>query len=211
MKIISHRGHWLAPHEKNTGAAFARSFSAGFGTETDVRDQAGELVISHDPPVGDCLTLPCFLDDFVSYAGALGMPLAVNVKADGLAVLLRDAFVRHPGLDWFVFDMSVPDTRQQLRAGNPVFVRLSDHEPSPPWLDVAAGVWLDAFDTDWYDAATVQSLLERGLRVCVVSAELQGREPSPLWHVLRPLARHDGLILCTDRPQDAAAFFPIRP
>ena len=40
MKIISHRGWWRAEIEKNTPRAFQRTLSAGFGTETDVRDFA---------------------------------------------------------------------------------------------------------------------------------------------------------------------------
>lgn len=41
MKIISHRGFWHNPSEKNTEMAFCRSFELGFGTETDVRDSLG--------------------------------------------------------------------------------------------------------------------------------------------------------------------------
>ena len=50
MIIISHRGYWIQPAEKNTEEAFSRSFERGMGTETDVRDHRGELVISHDMP-----------------------------------------------------------------------------------------------------------------------------------------------------------------
>ena len=45
MKIISHHGFWHIPSEKNTETAFCRSFELGFGTETDVRDSLGALVI----------------------------------------------------------------------------------------------------------------------------------------------------------------------
>ena len=38
MQVISHRGYWKAASEKNTQTAFKRSFSLGYGTETDVRD-----------------------------------------------------------------------------------------------------------------------------------------------------------------------------
>jgi nucleoside-diphosphate-sugar epimerase len=48
MNIISHRGFWLKDEEKNTIQAFERSFEFGFGTETDIRDYKGELVISYD-------------------------------------------------------------------------------------------------------------------------------------------------------------------
>jgi len=49
MKILSHRGYWKTVSEKNTpAAAFERSFSPRFGTETDIRDYAGGLVFPHD-------------------------------------------------------------------------------------------------------------------------------------------------------------------
>ncbi len=50
MNVISHRGLWAEAEESNTIAAFQRSFLAGYGTEIDVRDLDGTLVVSHDPP-----------------------------------------------------------------------------------------------------------------------------------------------------------------
>ena len=50
MEILSHRGYWKTVTEKNTIIAFKRSFNLGFGTETDIRDLNGNLVISHDMP-----------------------------------------------------------------------------------------------------------------------------------------------------------------
>ena len=57
MIVLSHRGYWKTAVEKNTPTAFKRSFELGFGTETDVRDRNGELVISHDMPNGSEITL----------------------------------------------------------------------------------------------------------------------------------------------------------
>ena len=61
MIILSHRGYWLNMSEKNTETAFRRSFAAGIGTETDVRDCARQLVISHDMPDGTELGFREFL------------------------------------------------------------------------------------------------------------------------------------------------------
>lgn len=208
MKILSHRGYWKVPEEKNTPAAFGRSFRLGFGTETDIRDLAGSLVVSHDPPnhsaLGflELLTLPD--------APAPEHTLALNIKADGLAYKVAQT-MKGRGLDWFVFDMSIPDTRHHLNAGNPVFVRASEVETSPPWLDQAAGVWLDAFEGIWYDASYIASHLDSGRRVCVVSPELHGRPHVPLWKMLSgSLQDRDGLLICTDYPEDAMTFFQNR-
>lgn len=196
MKILSHRGYWKTAEEKNGLVAFERSFKLGFGTETDVRDMASKLVISHDMPVGT----PMGLDTFLDLIADPSMPLAMNIKADGLALELARHFAGR-NLDWFVFDMSVPDLRMHLNAGNPVFVRMSEVERDPAWLDEAQGVWLDAFGGEWYDVDLVRALLDTGKRVCIVSPELHRRDHAALWDALAPLAAHDGLMLCTDFPE----------
>jgi len=82
MIIISHRGYWLDETEKNSLAAFNRSFSLGFGTETDVRDWDGKLVISHDPANSESLSLEQLLKLYLQYPSK--PTLALNIKADGL-------------------------------------------------------------------------------------------------------------------------------
>jgi hypothetical protein len=71
--------------------------------------------------------------------------------------------------------MSIPDTRAYFKAGIPVFTRVSEVERNPAWLEQSAGVWLDAFESEWYGMTDILSLLRAGKRVCVVSSELHGR------------------------------------
>lgn len=201
--ILSHRGYWLEPKEKNLESAFRRSFDLGFGTETDVRDSGRQLVISHDMPNGGEMTLL----DFLTILDNRALPLAINVKADGLAVPVMEAMETKGVMDWFVFDMSVPDMRAYLRAGAPVFTRMSEVERKPAWLEQATGVWLDAFSGSWYDANQIAALLENGKRVCVVSPELHGRESEPCWEMLVPFSGHPAVMLCTDYPERARKFF----
>jgi len=117
MGILSHRGLWRAPEEKNTTAAFLRSFELGFGTETDIRDCDGKLVISHDPPEARAEPLPLhvFLDLYDRHGN--GLPLALNIKADGLQSRVCDHITAYGIRNYFCFDMSVPDTRGYPRAG----------------------------------------------------------------------------------------------
>jgi len=210
MEVISHRGYWVMPDEKNELVAFDRSFSLGFGTETDVRDHNGKLVICHDLPKGSPMQ---FGDYLASLARNAQRPLtqAINIKADGLAEPLAKAMrgVKHP---WFVFDMSIPDTLMQLKAGNPVFVRMSEYEPYQPAFEgKARGVWLDGFHARWFTVDTISQLLDKGLEVCVVSPELHKRDDyAAFWKALKPLKNRDGLILCSDLPEDAAATLGLR-
>ena len=208
MRILSHRGFWLAPAEKNTTAAFERSFVQGFGTETDLRDLDGSLVISHDPPQRGALLVETVLLQHRKIDPTL--PLALNIKADGLQAMVADLLTRLEVQRAFVFDMSIPDMLGWHRAGVPVYTRMSDIEPEPLMIDRAAGVWLDAFNSDWWDAATISRLLDAGLDVCVVSPDLHRRDYRAAWEKLAVIAGQvdqDRLMLCTDFPQDAKEFF----
>ncbi len=203
MRVISHRGFWTRADEKNQPVAFRRSFGLGFGTETDLRDRAGRIVISHDPADDGAMTLEDYLG-IVRDSGQPDLLQALNIKADGLAQPLAAAMkgFEHP---WFVFDMSVPDMVQHLKAGNPVYARMSEHEPFPETLQGRIeGIWLDAFDGTWFGPRDVESLLDRGLGVCIVSPELHRRaDYADLWTALQPLRHHTNLTLCTDLPTEA--------
>lgn len=203
MEVLSHRGYWKTPQEKNQRVAFERSFDLGFGTETDVRDHCGRLVIAHDMPTGDEMSLADMLD----ILGERDLPLALNIKADGLGPALQAEMVRRPHLTrWFTFDMSGPELIRQHRDGLPAFTRLSDHEPFPILGDQVRGVWLDAFDGDWFAPADIRAILDRGQTVCLVSPELHGREPDGVWDRLAKAGLHDtSLMVCTDRPEDLRA------
>lgn len=205
MEVISHRGYWKTPEEKNEMVAFDRSFSLQFGTETDVRDHNGGLVICHDMPTGNPMP---YADYLASLKRNAKRPLtqAINIKADGLAVPLAEA-MKDCGHPWFVFDMSIPDTIMQLKAGNPVFVRMSEYEPYPEAFEgKAKGIWLDGFDSRWFTVDTVTDLLNKGWEVCIVSPELHKRaDYAEFWQALKPLKDREGLILCSDLPEDAVS------
>lgn len=207
MKILSHRGFWREPAEKNAPAAFARSFQQGFGTETDLRDLNRALVVAHDPPDSSALSAE---DLFASHASHdASLPLALNIKCDGLQPLLAPLLERFAPRDAFVFDMAIPDMLGWLRVGVPVFTRHSDIESEPVLLDDAAGVWLDGFYSDWWDAGVIRRHLDAGRRVCIVSPELHGRDPYPVWDRLAAtdLRQSARLMLCTDFPADAKELF----
>jgi len=203
MIVLSHRGYWQEVDEKNCEVAFRRSFDLDFGTETDIRDRNGTLVISHDMPNGSEMTLV----DFLKIIDNRNLSLALNIKADGLAFLLKQALQATHLSNWFVFDMAVPDMRAYLQAGIPVFTRMSEVEKAPVWLEQSAGIWLDAFFDIWYDTTHINDLLHSGKKVCIVSSELHGRDPEYLWNLLLPLSDHPSLMLCTDHPEKARKFF----
>lgn len=209
MQILSHRGLWTHPDEKNSLAAFERSLSAGFGIETDFRDLGREIVISHDPPDAGAIRAAEFFALYRRHQQP-GLPLALNIKADGLQGMLKPMLAEYGISNYFVFDMSIPDTLNWARANVPYFARQSDHEPEPVCYGGAAGIWLDEFDRHWIDEEVIRRHISCGKQVCVVSPELHGRPHLPVWEEYRTfqsLIAHRGLILCTDFPEQAHAFF----
>lgn len=207
MEIISHRGYWKKNEEKNTREAFVRSFDLGFGTETDVRDLNGELVISHDIPTG--FEMP--LDEFLQLADGKSFTVALNVKSDGLVQKLAEHLSRFNLKNVFVFDMSIPDQLGYYRDGRiDFFSRASEYEPTISLFEACHGVWLDAFFSIWYDTKYISSLLEADKKVCIVSSELHKRNDyKELWEMLANshLINSDNLILCTDLPEEAQSYF----
>lgn len=208
MIVLSHRGYWRHPAERNQHVAFERSFRLGFGTETDLRDFNGRIVISHDVPVGQLQSFSDFLSEYTKHAVG-HLPLALNIKADGLAGMVKEVLEGYPGLDAFVFDMAVPDMRAYLECGIPVFTRMSEVETTPCWLEQSAGIWLDSFGPTWFERGLVADLLATGKRICVVSSELHRRDPETLWDMLAEFSTAQNLLLCTDLPEQAKAFFKV--
>lgn len=208
IRLLAHRGMWSSPEERNSRPALSASFASGFGVETDVRDGGGALVISHDPPAGGEPTAA----ELVDWARGHGLPVAVNVKADGLSARVADLFAG-TDVDWFAFDMSVPETLRYATAGLPYLTRHSDIEPEPVLYPGAAGVWLDAFHSDWFGPDEVRRHLDAGKRVAVVSPELHGRPPERQWEWLAEFecGPDEDLMICTDHPLRLSAILEDRP
>lgn len=208
MVVLSHRGYWKSDIEKNQISAFKRSFALGFGTETDIRDYAGKLVISHDMPNAGCLELADFFTLYKSFGSEL--PLALNIKADGLQSELGVLLRRFEINNYFVFDMSVPDALSYLKHGLSVFTRQSEYEQIPSFYMQAAGVWLDEFHRHWIDQAVIARHIEARKRVCIVSPDLHRRDYLQEWAHYREIERElevSDLMICTDHPEEARSFF----
>lgn len=206
MRIISHRGYWKTTDERNTEIAFIRSFELGFGTETDLRDLDGNIVISHDMPRHDAK--PMKFDFLLSLYVDSGCSeiLALNVKADGLQVKVQESLDKFGVRNYVLFDMSTPDLLVTQRAGLRYLTRMSDLEPTPALLQDAHGVWLDEFYEGWFDPSILFEVLETGKQPFIVSPELHGRLYEERWEMLKQFTNHD-FVLCTDLPEQARVYF----
>lgn len=213
MEILSHRGYWKTESEKNSLIAFERSFSLGFGTETDFRDLNGTLVISHDIPslkMQDVITA----DDFFNLYKSIGnnLPLALNIKADGLQEKLLQLINEYEIENYFVFDMSIPDTIGYLKKGLKTFTRQSEYEEYPAFLDQSEGIWMDEFNKHWISHEAIKKHIQNDKKVCIVSPELHKRDKSTEWanyKVISGLISTKKIMICTDLPEEAKEYFNL--
>ncbi|MUK29462.1 hypothetical protein GNP44_05010 [Aliivibrio fischeri] len=209
MKIIAHRGCWKKNQEKNTFDAFKLALEQGFGIETDLRDFCSEIVISHDIPNRDSMTLNEFLR-LVHEINA-NVTLALNIKSDGQQQLLGQELLLK-GLNVFYFDMSIPDCLAYKNSKLPYYTRFSDIETTPCLYEESIGIWLDCFGSNELNTEALEKFIHDGKRVSLVSPELHGFEYLTYWESLRSFLRSlpiatKRIELCTDHPLDAKEYF----
>ncbi|MEW6994795.1 hypothetical protein AADZ84_11075 [Colwelliaceae bacterium MEBiC 14330] len=207
MNIISHRGYWKIPREKNMQSAFQRSLERGFGIETDLRDYNGEIVISHDMADKNSMLFSDFMKLVNRYRPVV---LALNIKADGLQKKVFDVLAGYES--YFVFDMSVPDALGYQKQGITNYTRFSDIEPEPALLLNAKGVWLDNFKDNLLDIKALKTFLNEGKQVALVSPELHKFDHIKYWRELKNYfqsqpEQRNNISICTDFPEEAQGFF----
>ncbi len=213
MMIISHRGYWKNKKEKNTSLAFERSFSLGFGTETDIRDYKGKLVISHDIADEKCLSLDTFFKIYNKYSQKnKNMILALNIKSDGLHTILDKKLKKYGIKNYFVFDMSVPEQMQYIKKRYRTATRKSEIEKTPPLYDKSEFVWIDSFYSDWITNEELKYHINNNKKIGIISPELHKRNHTDFWnHLLKMKSikedKENKIILCTDLPEDARGIF----
>ncbi len=208
MNVISHRGFWHKKSEKNTPISFERSFAHDFGTETDIRDCNGRLVISHDMPNETAISVESFFGMYRRYNKNL--PLALNIKADGMQAELLRLLAAYDIENYFVFDMAVPDGLIYCRDQFKVYTRQSEYEPVPPFYNLAQGVWLDEFNGHWLTNEIIENHLSNDKQLCIVSPDLHKRDYRKEWEHYKRIESQigkDKLMLCTDFPDQAREFF----
>lgn len=204
MQILSHRGKMKIEECGNDLDAFRICAQSGFGIETDIRSHQGELVVSHDPVLGEKhLSLRALLKD-------LKFPfLCLNIKEDGLAEALAELMGEHPEQNYCVFDMSVPDTLAYKRLGLPYLVRFSVYESINKELaENCSGIWVDCFEGIYLKNEELKSLLKFKVPMFFVSSELHGANHAEFWQFLKShYTILSGSYLCTDLPGEAKEYF----
>ncbi len=198
--IYAHRGMWQSPDQQNTRQSIEAARISGFGIETDFRSKNNSLVISHDP-LDDLNILHADEIDFSD------IPVALNIKEDGLSTQYQAFMRRYPSQHSFLFDGSIPEMLKIKDKELPHALRLSEYETELPWH--SQFLWIDGFNSDWWiKSPQIFNLVENHF-VVFVSPELHGREFEGAWeffHLLHSKASaHFGI--CTDHPEKLRVIF----
>ena len=206
MEIIAHRGFWRKKTDQNTIGAFKLALNNHFGIETDIRDQNGQLVISHDIPKKKSIKLH---ELFKIYSlNSSYCTLALNIKADGLQKELLKLIKKYHIKNYFIFDMSIPESIKYSKTPLNNYMRLSEYEKDYKNF-VFKGLWIDQFKSDWISPKQIKILLKSKIDICLVSSELHQRDQKQLWKMIlrNNIYKYKNFSLCTDFPSEARKFF----
>lgn len=189
----------IVRHRRNSRVDLEAT-SAELGIEVDIRSQGDRLIIHHDP----------FSDGepFDEWVAAYRHRLLIlNVKEEGLEDRLLDRMSRHGIEDFFFLDQSFPFLIRTGRRGERrCAVRVSEYESVETALAVAPlidWVWVDCFSHFPLGGDAARRLQEAGLKLCLVSPELQGRDGASEITALRALLEREGIraeAVCTKEP-----------
>jgi len=166
--LISHRINTL-----DTSSA-AVLFSSADGIEFDLRDSNGELIVQHDA----CSKNGQLFSEFLTYCPTNKFYI-VNIKAEGfeeLAIqMLTDAGIH----TFFLLDCGMPSIVRLGRKGERrMAVRFSEYESFETVIAVApfvSWIWIDVFTRLTFTKDHATKAKQLGLRLCLVSPELQGQ------------------------------------
>jgi hypothetical protein len=191
----------LIAHRRNTIAQLAET-PTDLGVEVDIRSQGSALVIHHDPFVADALSF----DEWLS--GYRHDTLILNVKEEGLEDRLL-ALMAERGIENFFFlDQSFPFLMRTARRGEKrCAVRVSEYESVDTALTLAGQVewvWVDCFTRFPLDRDSAARLKQAGMKLCLVSPELQGRMDTAEITAMRELLAREDIVpdaVCTKVPQ----------
>lgn len=166
MKIIFHRCNSVSQ---------LRATDSKYGVEIDIRSHGDRLIIHHDPFV----TGESFDDWINAYRHRM---LILNVKEEGLESRLIALMQTRGITDYFFLDQSFPFLVKWSTAGeHRCAVRVSEFESIETALTLAGKVdwvWVDCFTHFPLREKDATRLKEAGFRLCLVSPELQGRDPT---------------------------------
>lgn len=159
-------------HRVNTVEAL-KNLSHEFGVELDLRDEAGELIISHDPFVMG--------ESFEAYLQAYHHgTMILNIKSERIEHRVLELIRKYEIRSYFFLDSSFPMIFLLSKEGERnVALRFSEFEGLDTLRNMAGmvdWVWVDCFTKLPLNSSDYNALKAMGYKLCLVSPELQGRD-----------------------------------
>jgi len=198
MQLIAHRRNTL--HELKKTPEY-------YGVEVDIRSFGNSLIVHHEPFTEGEL--------FESWLSAYQhRTLILNVKEEGLENRIITLLKKFRIQDYFFLDQSFPFlVKYSLMGETRCSVRVSEFESIHTALKLAGRIdwaWIDCFTKfplSYDDAHLLQS---SGLKLCLVSPELQGRNAEKEIRALCQILSEEKIqpdAVCTKRPDLWEKFF----
>ena len=135
------------------------------------------------------------------------MTLAINIKSDGLHKKINSMLYKYKIKNYFLFDMSIPDSMAYLDLNEIVYYRMSEYENVASSIKGVKGIWLDQFKGNWFNNKSLERIISNWNNVCIVSPELHGRSYSECWSLLKSTSNYKDVMICTDYPDKAKEYF----
>ena len=188
----------IIAHRINT-IELLKSTPVYFGVELDLHAYGERLIVHHDA-FSDGLDFERWLDH---YRHAF---VILNIKEEGIETRVRDLVVERGIVDFMLLDLSFPALMKMTAVGEKrVAVRVSEYEPWSGAVMLAnrvAWTWLDAFHGFPLNKAEMAALKGAGLKTCLVSPELHGRDVATISSMRHHMIERgiDVDAICTKRP-----------
>lgn len=161
----------IVAHRRNTIEEL-QSTPSNLGIEVDIRSQSDELIIHHDP-FSPGVNFAKWLD---SYQHKL---LILNVKEEGLEDRILQLMTAKKITDFFFLDQSFPFLIKWANKGERrLAIRVSEYESIETALNLKDKIqwaWIDCFTHFPISEKNINLVKQSGLKLCIVSPELQGR------------------------------------
>jgi hypothetical protein len=149
-----------------------RRLPPNIGVELDLRDCGEDLILQHDPFKGGEL----FCEYLKHYNHGT---MILNIKSERIEYKVLELLQHYNISDYFFLDSSFPMIKLLSHQGERrCAVRFSEFEGIDTVLsmkDKINWVWVDCFSKLPIDKISFKILKSAGLKLCLVSPELQGR------------------------------------
>jgi hypothetical protein len=163
--------HYIA-HRINTIEEL-KKLPKEYGVEIDLRDYGSDLVLQHDPFVGGEL-FEKYLEEYQHGT------MILNIKSERIEHRVLELLSKFDITDYFFLDSSFPMIYLLSKQGeSKCAIRFSEFEGVDTIISMAHKVdwvWVDCFSKLPIDTQSYTLLKEAGLKICLVSPELQGRD-----------------------------------